>query len=227
MLKGYLAFLMFMLAAATAVLAIWHPAKEQPSVPTESAAIQATDDTVTTTPPTKSIQVTVKAPTPPAKPSAPAPKPADNLAKYTDLIIHYQPSLSESTARKYVSTVVSSSTQSGIDPLWIIAMIWLESNFENQSTSSESAIGLMQILPSTGWAIGYSPHRLRDPETNIKAGVSYLATLKANFGGDIKKATTAYNQGSSRVRKGTARMWYYNNVHHTYTKMKGWIKNHG
>jgi soluble lytic murein transglycosylase-like protein len=61
---------------------------------------------------------------------------------------------------------------------------------------------------------------------NIAAGVGYLATLKGSFG-DIKKATTAYNQGSSRVRNGTARMWYYNEVYQHYLNMKGWLETNG
>lgn len=222
-MKGALAFAMFMLAAASVALVIWQPATKQPPVRIESSLTQASaGDPVISVPGV----IKNKVPSAPAKPSEPVPEP-DHLAKYVKLITYYQPNLGEITARKYAATIVSSSLKSGIDPLWIVAMIRLESNFDNRATSIESAIGLMQIMPATGRAIGYSPYSLRNPETNIMAGVSYLATLRTSFGGDIAKAITAYNQGSSRVRKGTARMQYYNDVHHTYKHMKYWIQNHG
>lgn len=151
---------------------------------------------------------------------------AIQIKNIENLMLSYRKQLGRATAHKYAVTVVSSSTKVGIDPVWIVAMMWQESRFDVRSTSSERAIGLMQILPSTGRAIGYSPRQLRDPVISIRAGVSYLATQKKNFG-SIKKATTAYNQGSTRVRRGTARLWYYNDVYRQYQKMKGWIAKHG
>jgi soluble lytic murein transglycosylase-like protein len=196
MLKDLLFVLLLALGLHSTPAAAQPVALQVPKVPTESAVLKATDDN----------QILIK--------------------NIENLMLSYRKELGRATAHKYAVTVVSSSTKVGIDPIWIVAMMWQESRFDLRSTSSENAIGLMQILPSTGRAIGYTPKQLRDPVTSIKAGVSYLATQKKNFG-DIKKATTAYNQGSTRVRRGTARMWYFNEVNRHYQKMKGWIAKNG
>ena len=103
-----------------------------------------------------------------------------------------------------------------VDPFWVIAVMWVESNFDISATSSVGAKGLMQVMPRTGVylarklaAINYGPHReweygeFTRPHTNIEMGVFYLSYLVKKFSYDHDKhvlATIAYNVGPGRLK---------------------------
>ncbi len=59
------------------------------------------------------------------------------------------------------------------------------------------AIGLMQIKLATARALGYSgdAEGLRDPDTNLKYGVRYLAGAYRAAGGDHDRAVKYYAAG--------------------------------
>lgn len=141
----------------------------------------------------------------------------ENLAK---LVTIFQPELNEETARNYVRSVISASTEFNIDRLWILSVIYQESKFRRVSVSDVGAIGLMQILPSTARAMGVDPNQLTNTDVNIHTGVKYLAYLRNRFGGDLRLATIAYNQGEGNVFRGTYLTWYYDSVNQHYQNMK-------
>lgn len=94
-----------------------------------------------------------------------------------------------------------------LDPYLIAALVAQESTFDAQIRSSANAIGLMQILPSTGrqWArkLGirpYSTARLTMPAVNIRIGTAYFADLLRRFGG-VPYALAGYNAGDNRVAR--------------------------
>jgi soluble lytic murein transglycosylase len=94
----------------------------------------------------------------------------------------------------------------GLDPYLIAALVAQESTFDPVIRSSANAIGLMQILPSTGRQyarrIGirpFSPQRLTEAEVNVRIGTTYFADLVKEFGG-AHYALASYNAGESRVR---------------------------
>ncbi len=96
----------------------------------------------------------------------------------------------------------------GIDPVWLSALIRQESRFSPQARSRSNAIGLMQIIPSTGqWiaektGIGnFQTAMLYDPETNINFGAWYFNYLVTRFGGDYTLAVAAYNGGPGNVSR--------------------------
>lgn len=93
-----------------------------------------------------------------------------------------------------------------LDPWLVLAVIWVESKFDNTATSSKDARGLMQITPQTGqWASeklkleDYEDELLYDPETNIKIGSWYLDNLRTQFDGNFELVLAAYNGGSGNV----------------------------
>ena len=70
--------------------------------------------------------------------------------------------------------------------------------------SSRGAIGVLQLLPSTGRlharALGLSSQPdLRNPELNIRLGARELGSLIRRFGA-VEPALAAYNAGLKRVR---------------------------
>lgn len=67
----------------------------------------------------------------------------------------------------------------------------------------------MQIMPQTGKRItatlgslqGCDPALLKDPETNIRIGTSYLSELASTYGHDWIKVLAAYNAGDWALQK--------------------------
>jgi len=93
----------------------------------------------------------------------------------------------------------------GLDPFLVAALVAQESNFDPGVQSPARAIGLMQVLPSTGRSyarkIGirrFSPRRLTDPDINVRIGTQIFANTIKRFGG-VHYALAAYNAGDSRV----------------------------
>lgn len=94
----------------------------------------------------------------------------------------------------------------GLDPYLVAALVAQESTFDSVIRSSANAIGLMQILPSTGRQYArrlgirpFSTPRLTEPEVNVRIGTSYFADLVKEFG-SVHYALASYNAGASRVR---------------------------
>ena len=95
-----------------------------------------------------------------------------------------------------------------VDPLLVASLIKVESKFNERAKSKKGAIGLMQIMPTTGeWAAGqagiadFEPEMLYDPEVNIQIGTWYISSLLNEFSGNLNLAIAAYNGGRGRVNQ--------------------------
>jgi N-acetylmuramoyl-L-alanine amidase len=89
-----------------------------------------------------------------------------------------------------------------VDPALALAVASIESGFDQRAVSPANAIGVMQVLPSSGaWAGGLIDERLDllDPKDNVTAGIVLLATLSGHT--DEQTALAGYYQGLSSVRK--------------------------
>ena len=87
----------------------------------------------------------------------------------------------------------------GVDPRLIISQIRQESGGNPDAVSSAGAIGLMQIMPSTGASeCGLTREQLFNPELNVMCGVKYLRKLYDRLK-DWRLALAAYNAGIGRV----------------------------
>jgi soluble lytic murein transglycosylase len=94
-----------------------------------------------------------------------------------------------------------------LDPFLVAALVAQESTFDPKIKSSANAIGLMQIVPSTGrrWArrLGirrFSAGSLTTPAVNVRIGTAYFADLVKRFGG-VPYALAGYNAGDHRVAR--------------------------
>ncbi|MCC7123615.1 MAG: transglycosylase SLT domain-containing protein [Acidobacteria bacterium] len=92
-----------------------------------------------------------------------------------------------------------------LDPYLVAALVAQESTFDPVIRSSANAVGLMQVLPSTGRQFarrlkitGFTAARLTHPETNVRLGTAIFAEGVRKFGG-VHFALAAYNAGDSRV----------------------------
>lgn len=88
----------------------------------------------------------------------------------------------------------------GLDPDLLIALVWVESRFCPQAVSPKGAVGLGQIMPATGRAIGISRERLSHPQWNLWGAARHLRQLWDSFR-SWPLALAAYNAGSGAVRK--------------------------
>jgi soluble lytic murein transglycosylase-like protein len=84
-----------------------------------------------------------------------------------------------------------------LSPALINAVIRAESAYDPRAVSSKGAIGLMQLLPSTGQRFG--ARDLFSVEQNIDAGAGYLRWLMALFDNHLDLVLAAYNAGEKAV----------------------------
>ena len=95
--------------------------------------------------------------------------------------------------------VVRESSERGISPALVRAVIHQESGEDPSAVSEAGAMGLMQLMPGTADAYGVSDPF--DPEQNVAGGTALLADLLRQFHGDVRLALAAYNAGSGAVAK--------------------------
>jgi soluble lytic murein transglycosylase-like protein len=99
----------------------------------------------------------------------------------------------------YRDEILAASARTGLDPLLLASVIRVESRFRPDAVSHAGAVGLMQVLPTTGRQYGVSD--LADPGENIAAGSRHLAYLLDRYEGDLDLALAAYNAGEGSVRR--------------------------
>lgn len=91
----------------------------------------------------------------------------------------------------------------GLDPALALAVAQQESGFQQRVVSPADAVGVMQVLPSTGrWVareVVGRPLDLLDAEDNILAGVTLLAVLRR--AAPLADAVAGYYQGLASVRR--------------------------
>lgn len=110
--------------------------------------------------------------------------------------------------RQHVAQAIAEeSAQAGVDPLLVMAIIEVESEFREQATSVVGARGLMQVRPATlSWVAAREGLKLSraeleaDPSLNVRLGVRYLRYLTDSFRGRLDLALMAYNAGPNRLR---------------------------
>ncbi len=86
-----------------------------------------------------------------------------------------------------------------VDPKLALAVIVVESGFNESAASPKNAQGLMQLIPETAERFGVKS--AFDPTENIKGGLAYLRWLLAYFQGDVRLVLAAYNAGEGAVEK--------------------------
>lgn len=97
--------------------------------------------------------------------------------------------------------IYDSALANDIEPEVAFGLVRAESSFKNAATSYVGAIGLTQLMPATAkWLEkGITNTELRDPETNLRIGFSYLRQLIDKYEGNTDLALVAYNRGPGTV----------------------------
>ncbi len=94
--------------------------------------------------------------------------------------------------------IVSGANANSIDPALAIEVATAESGLNQNAIGAAGEVGVFQLLPSS-----FPGVNIADLQTNINAGVGYLASLLAQFG-DPVAAVAAYNAGPTAVRRAIA-----------------------
>ena len=102
----------------------------------------------------------------------------------------------------YDSIINEASKKYSVPENLIKAVIKQESNYMPNAVSSKGAIGLMQIMPSTGALLGIEDEELlKDPYVNIMTGTKYLSQMLNRYDGRLDLSLSAYNAGPNLVDK--------------------------
>jgi len=86
-----------------------------------------------------------------------------------------------------------------LDPALLNGLIRVESSFNPGARSRAGALGLMQVMPSTGK--GNACGDLLDPMSNLRCGVRVLNRFLARYDGDLVYGLSAYNGGYRHATK--------------------------
>jgi soluble lytic murein transglycosylase len=117
------------------------------------------------------------------------------------------PGLGLTLRKRLITAIAEESKRAGYDPLLVLAIIDVESDFLEGAISDKGAKGLMQIKPSTLYFLAQTEgiklsreEVAADPALCVRLGIRYLRGLHQRFG-DLDLALMGYNAGPSRIRR--------------------------
>ena len=97
------------------------------------------------------------------------------------------------------SLVSSASSENGVPPGLVQAVLMAESNGDPTAVSPVGAQGLMQLMPGTAAGCGIADPF--NPSENVQCGTAYLKQLLSRYHGNATLAVAAYNAGPGAVDK--------------------------
>lgn len=99
--------------------------------------------------------------------------------------------------------VRQTAIEMGVNPKLALAHAYVESGFDMTAVSPANAIGVMQVIPSSGeWASQMVGRKLNllDPDDNVTAGVAIIRYLQRNAS-SFDQGIAGYYQGLGGVQK--------------------------
>ncbi|MDQ7051043.1 MAG: lytic transglycosylase domain-containing protein [Enterobacterales bacterium] len=115
---------------------------------------------------------------------------------------------------KILRLVHQEATQFELDPMLVLALINVESNFDQFAISSAGALGLMQVMPFWKLSIGHPDDNLNDIATNLRYGCAILSLYLKKEKFDSTLALARYNGSRGqvwypmRVYKAMRKVWH-------------------
>ncbi len=101
-----------------------------------------------------------------------------------------------------------------LDPMLVLALINVESNFDHYAISSAGALGLMQVMPFWKLEIGHPDDNLHDITTNLRYGCAILSLYLEKEKKDLTLALARYNGSRGkywypmRIYKAMRKVWH-------------------
>ncbi len=134
-------------------------------------------------------------------------------SRFSHLLSEYHPGQNElywqmKYPTGYKKEVERYAREYRLEPSLVYAVMREESLFQPRVNSWAGAIGVMQIMPTTGRTIAselgmteFKVWDLADYQTNIRFGAYYLSGLMKDFNGEKVYALCSYNAGPGNTRK--------------------------
>jgi soluble lytic murein transglycosylase-like protein len=124
-----------------------------------------------------------------------------SIDKVERMLARKMPGVERAERLRLARAIMEEARFAALDPLFVVAVIAVESGFDRAAESVRGARGLMQLRGPTLEAEAERSKLdgdLEDPVTNVRAGVRYYRRLLAAFGShDL--ALMAYNAGPNRI----------------------------
>ena len=127
-----------------------------------------------------------------------------------------RPELPQSTRNAIVSAITKEASREGVDPLFLTALIQVESGFDPQAVSVSGAQGLGQLMPTTAQGLGVDPS---DLEQNVRGCARMVGNLLRRYQHrwDGKALVLAsYNAGPNLVARIQSVPHYEQTVNYVY-----------
>lgn len=102
---------------------------------------------------------------------------------------------------KIAEKVINAAVAMGIDPSFAVSIAFKEGSLDPKTIDSpKKAIGMMQVVPDTGKAYGYSEKDLRDFDKNLDAGLKNIKEALAYANNNPKLAAVYYHSGPEEIK---------------------------
>ncbi|TNF35045.1 MAG: hypothetical protein EP329_06630 [Deltaproteobacteria bacterium] len=108
----------------------------------------------------------------------------------------------------FAEAVQGASAEHAVPASLLAGIASVETGFHPRATSAPGAIGLCQLMPRTGTALGrrlygrsFSTRQLYEPETNLRVAAYLLSLLRERWGDQPAVLAAAYNAGNGPVRR--------------------------
>ena len=113
------------------------------------------------------------------------------------------PASAQTTHSKYDELISAHARENLVPEELVHRVIVRESKYQPSLVGRGGAIGLMQIKLATARGLGYTgtAQGLRDPDTNLKYGIRYLAGAYRAAKGDLTRAVHYFAAGYYQVAK--------------------------
>ena len=152
------------------------------------------------------------------------------IREILEVLERHPTGLANVTKEELAEVIYEEANRYNQDPKFILALIAIESSFQNWSVSEQGAKGLMQIMPYVAESLAqelgieWSGDRtLFNPYLNVRIGSYYLFQLIKEFN-DLGLALAAYNYGPTYIkglkeRKESISIHYYQRIRTVYQNL--------
>lgn len=134
------------------------------------------------------------------------PNRGQTIQEIAGILERYSTDLDKVTRIELAEAIYEEAVSYNQDPKFILALIAIESSFQNQSVSEKGAKGLMQLMPYVAESLAQElgiewngDPTLFNPFLNVRMGMYYLSQLIIDFD-DLRVAMAAYNYGPTYVK---------------------------
>lgn len=108
--------------------------------------------------------------------------------------------LARAKAEQISSAVMSSASKYSLPPALVLAIISIESRFQDHARGQHGATGLMQVVPAAHKRLVKNLD-LTEPAANIEAGSAILHGYLESARGDVSAALKSYGGSTAYARK--------------------------